>query len=99
MEHAARTIAERAAVPKRIKISLSLPVTAVGKLFKPALVELEIEEAIRAEADRTGANVAFISVDRDPRIGVRAIVAAADGADALREALGRYAFKSEVRTA
>jgi fatty-acyl-CoA synthase len=99
MEHAARTIAERAAVPKRIKISLSLPVTAVGKLFKPALVELEMEETIRAEADRTGAKVAFITVDRDPRRGVGAIVAAADGADALREALGRYAFKSEVRTA
>ncbi|HZZ23134.1 MAG TPA: acyl-CoA synthetase [Roseiarcus sp.] len=99
MEHAARTIAERAAVPKRIKISLSLPVTAVGKLFKPALVELEIEETIRAEAERTGANVAFISVDRDPQRGLRAIVAAAAGADKLREALGRYAFKSEVRTA
>ena len=70
MEHAARTIAERAAIPKRIKISSSLPVTAVGKLFKPALVELEIEETIRAEAERTGANVAFISVDRDPRRGV-----------------------------
>ena len=99
MEHASRTIAERAAIPKRIKISSSLPVTAVGKLFKPALVELEIEETIRAEAERTGANVALIRVDRDPRRGVSAIVAAADGADALREALGRYAFKSEVRAA
>ena len=69
MEHAARTIAERAAIPKRIKISSSLPVTAVGKLFKPALVELEIEETIRAEAERTGANVAFIRVDRDPQRG------------------------------
>jgi fatty-acyl-CoA synthase len=99
MEHAARTIVERAAVPKRIKISLSLPVTAVGKLFKPALVELEIEETIRAEAERTGANVAFISVDRDPQRGLRAIVAAAAGAAKLREALGQYAFQSEVRAA
>jgi fatty-acyl-CoA synthase len=71
----------------------------VGKLFKPALVELEIAETIRAEAERTGANVALIRVDRDPRRGVFAIVAAADGADALREALGRYAFNSEVRAA
>ena len=67
MEHAARTIAERAAIPKRIKISSSLPVTAVGKLFKPALVELEIEETIRAEAERVGAAVIFVSVDRDPK--------------------------------
>ena len=70
MEHASRTIAERAAIPKRIKISSSLPVTAVGKLFKPALVELEIEETIRAEAERTGANVALIRVDRDPQRGL-----------------------------
>ena len=99
MEHAARTITERAAIPKRIKISSSLPVTAVGKLFKPALVDLEIKETIRAEAERTGANVAFISVDRDPQKGHRAIVGAAAGADKLSEALGRYAFKSEVRAA
>jgi hypothetical protein len=39
LEHAARTIPEKAAIPKRIKISSSLPTTAVGKLFKPALVE------------------------------------------------------------
>ena len=66
MEHAARTIAERAAIPKQIKISSSLPVTAVGKLFKPALVELEIEESVRAEAERDGAEVTSVSVDRDP---------------------------------
>ena len=53
VEHAARTIPEKAAVPKRVKISSSLPTTAVGKLFKPALVEREIEETIRAEAKRS----------------------------------------------
>jgi hypothetical protein len=47
LEHAALTISERAAIPKRIKISSSLPTTAVGKLFKPALVEREIEETVR----------------------------------------------------
>ena len=59
LEHAARTIPEKAAVPKRVKISSSLPTTAVGKLFKPALVEREIEETIRAEATRLGAG-AFV---------------------------------------
>jgi fatty-acyl-CoA synthase len=96
MEHAARTITEKAAIPKRIRISSSLPMTAVGKLFKPALIEREIEETIRAEAERVGAEVALIKVDRDPRSGVRAIVAAVNGADAIREALDHYAFTSEV---
>ena len=96
LEHAARTIAERAAIPKRIKISSSLPTTAVGKLFKPALVELEIAETIRAAAGRVGATVASIRVDRDPQRGLRAVVKAAVGADRLKEALDRYAFRSEV---
>ena len=99
LEHAARTIPEKAAIPKRIKISSSLPTTAVGKLFKPALVEREIEEAIRAEAARIGATIASIRLDRDPRRGLRAVVEANDGVDRLKEALGRYAVKSEVTEA
>lgn len=99
LEHAARTIPEKAAIPKRIKISSSLPITAVGKLFKPALVEREIEETIRAEAAGIGATIASIRLDRDPRTGLRAVVEASEGADRLKEALDRYAFKSEVTEA
>ena len=99
MEHAARTIPEKAAVPKRVKISPALPTTAVGKLFKPALVEREIEETIRAEAKKAGAKLASIRIERDPHRGLRAVVAAAAGGDALREVLDRYAFKSDVFTA
>ncbi len=96
LEHAALNIPERAAIPKRIKISPSLPVTAVGKLFKPALVEREIEETVRAEADRVGATVTSVTVERDPHVGLRAIVRAAAGAEKMKEALDRYAFRSEV---
>lgn len=96
VEHAAQTIPEKAAAPKRVKISSSLPVTAVGKLFKPALVEREIEETIRAEAKRLGAELSSVRLERDQYGGPRAVVAAADCADALQEALDRYAFKSEV---
>jgi fatty-acyl-CoA synthase len=96
LQHAARTIPEKAAIPKRIRISLSLPTTAVGKLFKPALVEREIEETIRAEAERVGATVASIRVDRDSQRGLRAVVQAGAGMTRLKEALDRYAFKSEV---
>ena len=70
--------------------------TAVGKLFKPALVEREIEETVRAEAKRVGAELSSVRVERDPHSGLRAVVAAADRAEALRDALDRYAFKSEV---
>ena len=71
----------------------------MGKLFKPALIEREIEETIRAEAEKVGAELASVRVERDPHRGLRAVVAAADGADALQEALDRYAFRSEVSAA
>jgi hypothetical protein len=37
-----------------------------------------------------------VRVERDPHSGLRAVVAAAGRADALQQALDRYAFKSEV---
>ena len=99
IEHAGRTIPEKAATPKRVKILSSLPTTAVGKLFKPALVEREIEETVRAEAKRVGAELSSVRVERDLHSGLRVVVAAADRAEALRDALDRYAFKSQVAAA
>ena len=98
IEHAARIIPEKAAIPKRVKISSSLPTTAVGKLFKPALVEREIEETIRAEAKKVGADIQSLTVERHPHEGLRAVVET-DQVGALRQALDRYAFKSEVSAA
>jgi hypothetical protein len=37
-----------------------------------------------------------MGVERDPHSGLRAVVAAADRAQALRDSLDRYAFKSEL---
>ena len=99
LAYAARSIPEKAAIPKRIRISPSLPTTAVGKLFKPALVEREIEETVRAEAEKTGVEIASVKVERDPRKGLRALVTTAAGGDSLKAALDRYAFASEVTTA
>jgi hypothetical protein len=60
------------------------------------LVEREIEESVRAEADRVGAALVSVTVDRDPNAGLRAIVRAAVGAEKMKEALDRYAFRSDV---
>ena len=76
-----------------------MPTTAVGKLFKPALVEREIEETVRAEAKRVGAELSSVRVERDLHSGLRAVVAAAYRAEALRDARDRYAFKSQVAAA
>ncbi len=99
LEHAARSIPEKAAIPKRIKISPSLPTTAVGKLFKPALIEREIEAAIRAEAERVGVAIASIRIERDPQRGLRAVIVSQVDGGGLKAALDRYAFASEVTAA
>ena len=96
LEFAARNILERAAIPKHVKISPSLPMTPVGKIFKPALQKLEIEMAIRSEASRVGATIKELSVERREKGGIGAKVQVIGDAHALRNALDRYAFKSEL---
>lgn len=48
----------------------ALPVTAVGKIFKPALRDLAVQEKVRAEIERilgTGTK-ADIEVDKDDKL-------------------------------
>ena len=96
LDFAAAHIPERAAVPKCVNIAASLPVTGVGKIFKPALQRLEIEAVVQLEALKVGATIADIAQDRDPQ-GIQVIrVRTHRKAAALQAALDRYAFKSEV---
>jgi fatty-acyl-CoA synthase len=96
VEFAAAHIPERAAVPKRVNITPSLPMTGVGKIFKPALQQLEIEAVVRAEALKAGATITGVTHDRDSQ-GVHVLrVQTGEGATELRAALDRYAFQSEV---
>jgi fatty-acyl-CoA synthase len=90
-------IAERAAAPVEIVILERIPVTAVGKIFKPDLRCLAIKavcEAALAEAKIA----ARVDVGPDPSLGTVANVALANAGDAPRvdAALGGYAFKYKV---
>jgi hypothetical protein len=96
MDFAAAHVPERAAIPKLVRIMPSLPLTGVGKIFKPALQQREIEAVVRAEAGTAGAIVGELWFERDPRLGQVVRVRASAGATPLRAALERYAFKFEV---
>jgi fatty-acyl-CoA synthase len=96
LEFAAAHVPERAAVPKRVRITAALPVTRVGKIFKPDLQKREIEIVIRLEAEAASASLAGLEVDQDPSAGFIARVRVASGRDRLRLALQRYAFKFEI---
>ncbi len=93
--YAAQHISERAAVPKALHILPALPVTAVGKIFKPALSMLEIESVVREEAGRLGITLIELKVEQDPKLGLVARYRVTSDTDALAQALGRHIFRSQ----
>jgi fatty-acyl-CoA synthase len=95
LSFASQTIHERAAVPKRIEIVESLPVTAVGKIYKPALVQREIKRTILEEAQAAGISDVSVEVVQDRRRGVVARVAAKGRQQEFGHLLSRYAFQVE----
>jgi fatty-acyl-CoA synthase len=92
MNFARDRIAERAAVPKAIRIIQAMPLTGVGKIFKPDLKLREIEDSLAEALHSAGVPVASVKAQIDPTHGSRVDVALAEGADpqsAHRE-LGRF---------
>ncbi len=99
MAHATARIPERAAHPRLIRILPQLPLTPVGKIFKPALVMAEIEDVVRSEAAATGTTLLSVTVDMDRRLGLVARITAAGEGAALSAALERYTFHTEFSPA
>nr|QDP27114.1 AMP-binding protein [Bradyrhizobium cosmicum] len=69
-EHLERNVNEPPAKPKRVVLLESLPVTAVGKIFKPTLRDLAVQEKVRSEIDRIFGpdTAAEIRVEKDARL-------------------------------
>ncbi len=106
--HAAAHIAEKAAIPKAITIVPRMPLTAVGKIFKPALVWQETATVFAlALTELTGIASVQIKVDADARYGALANVAVviqpgtveADLQAAIQLALGRFTTRFELQFA
>ena len=94
LAHCRARIAERAAVPVRVVVLPALPVTAVGKTFKPALrwraIELVLAEALAASGIE-----ATVAAGPDERHGTLATVSLADPARAAeaQQLLGGFAVR------
>jgi fatty-acyl-CoA synthase len=92
-DHLERNVNEPPARPKRVVLLDALPVTAVGKIFKPALRDLAVQEKIRTEIERIFGTAisAKIQVDKDERLNtvVRISIGSSDTAllDQLAESL------------
>jgi fatty-acyl-CoA synthase len=104
MAHCRRQITERAAVPCAVRIIEAMPLTAVGKIFKPALRLDAVRHCVRRVADQLDvADMIDVGV-RDVGGTIAVVLSAPDPsmADALanmRRELERYAFRIEVEPA
>jgi fatty-acyl-CoA synthase len=101
-EHAQRTIGERPAWPKHIYIVDTIPLTLVGKIYKP---ELRCDAATRLVTHVLRERLAVPGAQAEATLGgprgmrVTVTVPAADSASvpAVEKALAEYLFDADVR--
>jgi fatty-acyl-CoA synthase len=99
--HCQREITERAALPRAVRIIEAMPLTAVGKIFKPALRLDAVRHCVRAVAAQLDA-VHAVEVEVRDAGGAIAVVlralspAMAGSVDDMRRELERYTFRVEV---
>ncbi|RZL89557.1 MAG: acyl-CoA synthetase [Variovorax sp.] len=94
-------ITERAAMPKAIRLVAAMPLTGVGKIFKPELRQREIVDALRVALHDAGAPTSRLEVINDPQFGfqVEVAVAGSTAAGVARKVLGQFPFRFEVSLA
>lgn len=107
LDHARAHIGERAAVPKAVHVIETLPLTPVGKIFKPALRWDVIEKVYGQELQALGDLVEQVAVhageDKVHGTRVDIVVTPAAGSDAaaiqqkIADILAHYTLKYEVR--
>ncbi|NLP60217.1 acyl-CoA synthetase [Paraburkholderia sacchari] len=94
-------ISERAAFPKGIRIVETMPLTGVGKIFKPALKRLETVDALRTALADAGVEGATISIADDGLRGISVHVEVPGTAleSLAASALGRFPFAFSIAIA
>ena len=100
-EHAQRTIGERPAWPKQIHVVDAIPLTTVGKIYKPALrCDAAARLVTRIVDEEFGLADAKVCVAEGGRRGLRVDVtlppAAHASVPALEQRLATYLFESRV---
>ncbi len=96
LDYATSRIPERAAHPKAVIVIPALPLTAVGKIFKPALIEREIAAIVHTMAAAAGIALVSLEVVQDPRRGWLVNASVRGDGEALSTALSGFSFKTTV---
>jgi len=97
IEFCAAEISERAAIPKRIEFIENMPLTAVGKIFKPALRQQLVNMVVNERLDAAGIEAEAV-VELEQRRGVVAKITVADKSRLAHaeELLQSYTFAVEI---
>lgn len=100
MAFAREHITERAAIPRLVIIIREMPLTPVGKIFKPALKKLQIEQALRQALNDSGIHAQSMVIEDDKQKGLVARIHLSDNDDydAAQHALGRFSVRTELTT-
>jgi len=100
MSFATQHVAERAALPKKIRIIPAMPLTGVGKIFKPELKNREIEDSLAEALRDAGVEIRSLKVGADPTHGTTVEVSVAAGSDAqlARKVLGQFPFRFRLES-
>ena len=97
IEYCAEQISERAAVPKRIEFIDTMPLTAVGKIFRPSL-RLMITEDVAREV-LTKSNIeASVTSELEKKRGLVVNITTADKANisATKQLFKNYIFTTDI---
>lgn len=98
--HAEATIGERPAWPKHIYVIPAIPMTAVGKIYKPELRKDAVARSVNAVLSEQHIDGAKVDVEiggtRGMVVNVRLAYATADDARKLQEILNSYLFEAKV---
>jgi fatty-acyl-CoA synthase len=95
--YCAEQISERAAVPKRIEFIDTMPLTAVGKIFRPSL-RLMITEDVAREV-LTKSNIeASVTSELEKKRGLVVNISTADKANisATKQLFKNYIFTTDI---
>lgn len=98
LEFAQQHIAERAAVPKEVRIIPLIPLTSVGKIFKPELKMREIHSALTEALCAGGVPLIELNVveDKQRRLQVHILLKDTQYAGVAHQILGQFSYGFEI---
>ena len=97
IDHCASAMSERAAIPKRIEFIDAMPLTAVGKIFRPTLRQSIAEQVIRELLTGKSLDATVTSeIEKKRGLVLRIDVIDKTKIDEVKKLVEGYVFISEV---